>query len=328
MPARFSDVQGQDSAVSFLERALDSGQTTHAYLLAGGDARTRSSLALDFAAQLIASDNAGQAGLVVRKSHPDLHVYVPDSARGFTIGLVRTLIHDTELSPVRAATKVYLIEQADRLTAESANAFLKTLEEPPQDTVFLLLAETEHQVLETIRSRCEVLVLNEGQQEAPYSQDALELMPLLAAGCSNTELLEFAQRVVESAKSSTVDLEEQQAAELEQAEEYLSAGARNDLEKSQQRALKMARNSAYSQFTATCRAWLRDCLLVCEGTLTKRSYPQMERSVGACAAQAGERGIIAAIEATRRGDRRISYNVTPQLAIEAMCIEIREALCR
>ena len=324
----FADIAGQGPVVSYLQSALACGRVTHAYLIAGADAATRNAVALDFAAALIAGDDAEEARQVRAHAHPDLHLLAPAGVAGYLADQVREVVRDAELAPIRAPRKVYVLERCERLAASAANAFLKTLEEPPSDVVCILLASTEASVLETLRSRCEVLVLNEAAQ--PHDADAalLELMAGLARGCDNRTLLVRAKGVAEAAKASAVCIGQRQEAALEDAEDYLSAGARREIEQRNKREASAAERSALLESVAVCRSWLRDCLLVQQGAPELASCPGASAEVGSCAASVDVRGLLDALEATRVAETRISYNVTPQLAIEAMCIEIREALCR
>src|SRR5207248_272507 len=87
-------------------------------------------------------------------SHPDLHVLGKDlKLKSIKIEEVRDAIADAALKPYEGKWKVFVVLEAGRLTADASNAFLKTLEEPPPHTVFILTVETKAGLLETIQSR-------------------------------------------------------------------------------------------------------------------------------------------------------------------------------
>lgn len=92
-----------------------------------------------------------------RKKHPDVHYYAPAGANGYLVEQVREIVADTALAPVQAKVKVYIIDRVELLGTAAANAFLKTLEEPPADVVMILLGRTRESVLPTILSRCQVV---------------------------------------------------------------------------------------------------------------------------------------------------------------------------
>ena len=80
---------------------------------------------------------------VARHTHPDVHYYTPESATGYLIAQTRELLDDVPLAPIRAKAKVYIIDRAEQLRANTANALLKTLEEPPEGVMFILLGTSQ-----------------------------------------------------------------------------------------------------------------------------------------------------------------------------------------
>ena len=82
-----------------------------------------------------------------------MHYYTPESATGYLIAQTRELLDDVPLAPIRAKAKVYIIDRAEQLRANTANALLKTLEEPPEGVMFILLGTSADVMLPTIVSR-------------------------------------------------------------------------------------------------------------------------------------------------------------------------------
>ncbi|MDR1305764.1 MAG: hypothetical protein LBK76_11175 [Verrucomicrobiales bacterium] len=134
-----------------LRQAQHDRRLAHAYLLVGELAPLRALLGR-LATQLL---NAAADG------HPDFHLIQPESkSRRLTVEQIRNLEQQLQLKARQAPLKVAGIVAADRMclgSAEPANAFLKTLEEPPANTVIFLLTDRLEQLLPTIRSRCLVL---------------------------------------------------------------------------------------------------------------------------------------------------------------------------
>jgi DNA polymerase-3 subunit delta' len=96
----------------------------------------------------------------VAELHPDLHRIAPEEGkRSIAVEQIRDMIADLALTPLAGRHKVVVIEQADRMTREAANALLKSLEEPSGNTYLLLLAERPGRLPATIRSRCQQLML-------------------------------------------------------------------------------------------------------------------------------------------------------------------------
>lgn len=105
----------------------------------------------------VACGQCRQCELFAASSHPDVQVFSPEKSRMIRIEQVRSLSAFAVSSPQVASRKIAVIDRADQLNINSANALLKTLEEPVEDFVLLLLQESGRPVLPTIRSRCQVL---------------------------------------------------------------------------------------------------------------------------------------------------------------------------
>ena len=73
-----------------------------------------------------------------RRVHPDVHLLQPQSAVGYLVSQIRELIDDMPLAPIRGRGKVYILDEAEGLTSATANALLKSLEEPPDHVMFIL----------------------------------------------------------------------------------------------------------------------------------------------------------------------------------------------
>ena len=145
----------QPRAVDLLRRALASDRVAHAYAFVGPAGAGRMSTALAFAAELLGSPS---------RQHPDLHVIVPTppetnsrGARAIRIGAIRELERQASLRPVMARRKVFVLDEAERMTGEAPQAFLKTLEEPPAATVIILILPRARAVPATVLSRCQIV---------------------------------------------------------------------------------------------------------------------------------------------------------------------------
>ncbi|WP_100640726.1 DNA polymerase III subunit delta' [Marinobacter salexigens] len=105
----------------------------------------------------IACGQCRQCQLLAASSHPDVRVFSPEKSRMIRIEQIRSLSTFAVSSPQVAGRKIAVVDRADQLNINSANALLKTLEEPVADFVLILLQESGRPVLPTIRSRCQVL---------------------------------------------------------------------------------------------------------------------------------------------------------------------------
>jgi DNA polymerase-3 subunit delta' len=166
----FADLVGQERAVETLRRAAE--RPSHAYLLVGPRGSGVEDAARDFAAMLIgvADDDRGRR-LVQRGVHPDVVEFAPGGASYRVREDVRdTILPEAARAPIEAERRVLILFEAERLRGnqnESANAMLKTIEEPPPRTIVMLVTAVADDLLPTIRSRCQRIDLD------PVGDDAL-----------------------------------------------------------------------------------------------------------------------------------------------------------
>jgi DNA polymerase-3 subunit delta' len=137
-----------DQAFSLLQAAHAQDRLAHAYLITGPTGSGKRSLANHVCGLLLGQE-------IKDLQHPDIHVIAPESkSRRILIEQMRELEHELHLRSRMGGHKVGIIVDADRLQPQAANAFLKTLEEPPNHSSLLLLSSLPDQLLETILSRC------------------------------------------------------------------------------------------------------------------------------------------------------------------------------
>jgi DNA polymerase-3 subunit delta' len=176
----FADILGQDRAVEILKRDLSHGRVSHAYLFSGMESIGKKLTALAFAMAVqcdtLEHDACGEC-LVCRKIkagiHPDVRLYAPviktkGSPAKIYIEQVRALQKEIALRPLEGRKKVFIIDDADVMVDQAANAFLKTLEEPPGDSLLILVTAYPGLLPRTVVSRCRRVHFR------PLAQDALE----------------------------------------------------------------------------------------------------------------------------------------------------------
>jgi DNA polymerase-3 subunit delta' len=157
-------IRDQPEAVTLLRRALATARVAHAYAFVGPDGSGRKATALAFAAALVAPDGGPAAARVERGSHPDVHLLGPTAPAGnpkgapaLRVETIRELERWAALKPVEAAWKVFVVDEADKMTAATPQAFLKTLEEPPPRTIIILVLSQLRALPATVLSRCQVV---------------------------------------------------------------------------------------------------------------------------------------------------------------------------
>ena len=160
-PASFADLVGQDAVVKTLSTALESGKLAHAYLFSGprGSGKTSAAKIL---ARCINCERGPTATPDLSCEHCQaiaagtaLDVLEIDAASNRGIDEIRALRDAVKFAPATMRKKVYIVDEAHMLTKEGANAFLKTLEEPPPHVVFILATTAPEALPPTILSRCQ-----------------------------------------------------------------------------------------------------------------------------------------------------------------------------
>jgi DNA polymerase-3 subunit delta' len=162
-------------AFEYLSRAHDRGRLAHAYLISGPPGSGKRGLASDLS-NLVTGANVPD---VFASTPPGVYLAEPESkSRRIVIDQVRTLEHALQMRSANGQRKVAIIADADRLQPQAANAFLKTLEEPPKDSLLLLLSAMPEVLPDTILSRC-IAVPLASEEKAELSAEEKELVELL-----------------------------------------------------------------------------------------------------------------------------------------------------
>lgn len=370
----FERIFGQPRVRDFLRACVSSGRVSHAYLFCGPAGSNKTQAAFAFARAILCSGDpcAGCDGCasescaqIARRAHPDVHYLAPEGAQGYVVDQIRELVADTSLAPIKADRKVYIIDRVDLLGTAAANAFLKTLEEPPSDVVLILLGRTRESVLPTIVSRCQVvpfrhipaseaagiLVQNTGctlpeasiaieacggsitkaaaflrsKERARFRQKTTFALASLARA-DDLDVLDYAADIVLASKAPLDEVRREQERMVEERAEFLNKAALKTLETRNKRALSQASFELLHQATSIARSWLRDAAMVCSGVEGLVINVDCLDALRDCASRTCLERVCEAYERVADADSAISYNVSPQVSIEAMLFEIREVL--
>jgi len=163
----WSAILGQDDALLRLRTSLSRGRLAHAFAFVGAEGIGKRSFAFELAKAFLCEASPGPltacgecpaCRLVAVETHPDFHVArKPEEKSELPVEVIRNVLQKLGLKPTRGHGSVVLVEDADDFNEESANAFLKTLEEPPNGTEIILLSTGIERLLPTIRSRVQVV---------------------------------------------------------------------------------------------------------------------------------------------------------------------------
>lgn len=157
----FQNIIGNEKNKELLKKAVETKNLLHSYLFIGEEGIGKSLFATEFAQMVLCEDeekkpcnHCKSCIQFMGESHPDLMVIEPEEGKAVKIEQIRFLQEKIAEKPVTSSKKVYIISNAETMTRESANALLKTLEEPPEYAILILLTSNESKLLTTIKSRC------------------------------------------------------------------------------------------------------------------------------------------------------------------------------
>jgi DNA polymerase-3 subunit gamma/tau len=223
-PRTFADVVGQEHVVRTLSNAVREGKVHHAYLFVGSRGTGKTSMAKILAACLNCERGptvepcGGCEACVAIQNATSLDVIEMDAASHNSVDDIRELREKVAFAPVSGRSKVYILDEAHMLTPQAWNAFLKTLEEPPPGTIFVLATTEAQKVLPTVVDRCHrfdfgrptveqlVAVLQRvaGQEGIEIAPDAVALIARHATGSFRDALGTLEQLVTYSGSQVAV----------------------------------------------------------------------------------------------------------------------------
>lgn len=158
----FRDVVGHQEIIEHLQNAISMDKVSHAYLFGGESGSGKKLLASLFAMTLQCEQHGVEPCMecsscrkAASKNHPDIIYITHEKPNTISIDEIREqLINDVAIRPYESPYKIYIIEEAQKMTLQAQNALLKTIEEPPAYAIILLLADNPDALLPTITSRC------------------------------------------------------------------------------------------------------------------------------------------------------------------------------
>lgn len=156
----FDEIKGQPKAITILRKAINNKHLAQTYLFHGPDGVGKKKAAVTFAKALNCTDNADDACghcIPCRKIeegiHPDVTLLKTEKGE-IKIGEIRDIINSMAYKPLEAKERVVIVDEAERFNISASNAFLKTLEEPPCDTIIILVSSNPDMLPQTVLSRC------------------------------------------------------------------------------------------------------------------------------------------------------------------------------
>lgn len=328
---QFNDIIGQDHIKEHFKSSLLSDKVSHAYLITGEVAAGKAFIADIFAQALLCQDRVDGYNpcgkchpciQAITKNHPDIIYVTHAKPNVVSVDDIREkIISDIDLKPFSSKYKIYIMNEAEKMTPQAQNALLKTLEEPPEYAVILLLSTSKTSLLPTILSRCIQLDMRpvEDRVVRKYLMSDLKIPDYQADIC-----VAFARGNIGKARS------------LAQSEEF------SNIKEEAIRVLKYIKDMDVADMVKTLRKlqeykmntidfldimtiWYRDVLLYkatmdADSIVFKEEGAQIRKNASESAYE-GIEEILSAIEKTKA---RLKANVNFDLAMELLLLTIKE----
>lgn len=319
-------VSGQWKAERILKNALRNGKISHAYLFHGPSGTGRMEMAREFAKALFCVKGGVEACgecLECRKfengNQMDLTTVAPDG-QSIKIDQIRDLQRDFSYRNSGTNRKIYMIEQADKMTIQAANSLLKFLEEPVSPVVAILITDNSQAVLPTIRSRTQWVPF------LPMSPEHM-LQTLVAEGAP-VLLARVAVQLSAGLGGARQFLQQNQFAEIRNlviqlGKESLTRFTAAIITAGQQ-LFKTDLVEHTQLLLSLLVIWFKDLIQFQAGRLDNIVFIDQLDWIGKHAFNRSFAGWVSCIEHTLEASKRIRANVTPQLAFEQLMVNLQE----
>jgi DNA polymerase-3 subunit delta' len=314
------------TALDFLRRAHEQNRLAHAYLITGDRDSGKELLAAEVASFVNGTPTADVFSAKAR----EVFVARPESkSRRIVTAQIRELEHALQMRAADGRRKVVIIFDADRLQTEAANAFLKTLEEPPKNSLLLLLSALPEALPETILSRCIAIPLasNGGAQSAKEEEKLVKVLQQTSR--QTTWSIQFAYRLAqefqqllrgirEEVKHETDDALKREQTRYKDATDGAWLEEREEYYKALTESLYLQRRAALIE---TLFAWWTDILRASNG-VAQRDIPGAKQETATQATRFSTPEILRRIRSLEELRDHLSRNIHESLAIEVAFLAI------
>ena len=310
-----------DTALDYLKRAHEQNRLAHAYLITGESGSGKEALAADLAGIVNESKAANGSGIF--KVNPE------SKSRRIVIDQIRELEHSLQMRATEGRRKIAIISEADRLQPQAANAFLKTLEEPPKDSLLLLLSALPELLPDTIRSRCIAIPLA-GKQAADTSAEERELIELLRKVAREKDqgiqgAYRLAQGLQQLLRRIRDEIQEANAAALKRDETRYKNTTDGVWLEERESYYKALNESLYLQRRArlleTFFLWWSDVLRA-STNIERRDLPAARKETESWAKQLGTAEIIRRLRRLEELRDHLGRNIQEALAFEVAFLRV------
>ena len=325
----FNNVIGHEEIIRHLQNAIKTGKISHSYIFAGEPGSGKRLLAGIYAMTLqceAGGENAcgkcESCKRAIGKNHPDIIMVKHEKPNTISIDEIREqVVNDVDIKPYSSPHKIYIIPDAEIMTPQAQNALLKTIEEPPEYAVIMLLTSNIDGLLPTIRSRCvrlDLKVVDDGlvkkylmehlhipdyqaEIDASFAHGSIGKAKEAATSQEFADITQKALKILKYADSMEVY-------ELTEAIKYLSSEKQN-----------------INDYLDIFQFWFRDVLMFkATREIDNLVFKQEINYIREQASQRSYENLEKILEALDKTKVRLRANVNTELALELLFLTIRE----
>lgn len=332
--ANFHDIVGQEQIKEHLQNALATGKISHAYIINGEKGSGKEFIAKVFAMALQCEqrEKDSQAEVPCQMCHsckqalsdnqPDIIKVTHEKANTISVDDIRGQIGgDVAIKPYSSPYKIYIMNEAEKMTPQAQNALLKTLEEPPEYVVILLLTSNVNALLPTILSRCVVLNMRPVADSLirKYLMEEMKIIDYKAEVC-----VAFARGNVGKARTLASSEEfENVKNEALALLKYIQDMELTDVVAAVKRANEF--KLEINDYLDIILIWYRDVLLFkATNDVNQLVFQEEHSALRRVAARSSYEGIERVIEALDKAKKRLDANVSFDLVMQLLFEEIKE----
>ena len=327
--AVFRDIIGQEHIKEHLLNSLSTGKISHAYIINGEKSTGKEFIAKVFAMALQCEregtdpcQECHSCKQALTNNHPDIIRVMHEKPNTIGVDDIRTQVNnDVGIKPYSGPYKVYIINEAEKMTQQAQNAILKTLEEPPAYAVILLLTSNVNSLLPTILSRCVVLNMKPVSDELvkKYLMEQLQVPDYKAEVC-----VAFARGNIGKAKAlaSSEDFENVKAEALALLK-YIQDMELNEVIAAIKKITEY--KLEINDYLDICAIWYRDALLFkATHDANHLVFREELQALRRTAQHSSYEGIETILKALDTAKRRLDANVNFELTMELLMLTIQE----
>lgn len=327
--AGFQDIIGQEQIKEQLQNSLASGKISHAYIINGEKFSGKEFIAKVFAMALQCEkkdqapcQNCHSCKQALTDNHPDIIKVTHEKPGTISVDDIRDQIGaDVAIKPYSSPYKLYIMNEAEKMTTQAQNALLKTLEEPPEYVVILLLTSNLNAMLQTILSRCVVLNMKPVADKLvrKYLMEELKITDYKAEVC-----VAFARGNIGRAKNlATSEDFEMVKTDALAVLKYIHEMELFEIVAAVKKAGEY--KLEVNDYLDIMAIWYRDVLLYkATNDVNHLVFREEISSIRKIAQRTSYEGIESVIEALDKAKKRIEANVNFDLVMELLFIEMKE----